>query len=160
MSAESNEDDDEPKPKSRRGLLVGIVGAVVAGGGGFAVTYTGLLGGTPKPAAKSAAMPDPGPLPTFVPLAPVVMTLGGNNEQRMLRFGAQLEVNSRYTRQVTALMPRITDVLNTYLRALDLHVLESPSALVRIRGQMLRRIQIVTGPDHVHDLLISEFILS
>ena len=34
------------------------------------------------------------------------------------------------------------------------------AALTRLRAQMLRRVQIVTGPDNVNDLLIMEFVLT
>ncbi|MEL7416552.1 MAG: flagellar basal body-associated FliL family protein, partial [Pseudomonadota bacterium] len=58
------------------------------------------------------------------------------------------------------LKPRISDVLNTYLRAVSLDELENPAAMLRLRAQMLRRIQLVTGEGRVRDLLISEFILN
>jgi flagellar FliL protein len=58
------------------------------------------------------------------------------------------------------LMPRILDVLNTYLRAVDVRDLEQPAAIARLRAQMLRRIQVVTGEGRVRDLLITEFILN
>ncbi len=52
------------------------------------------------------------------------------------------------------------DILNGYLRAVDVRDLEDPSALIRLRAQMLRRIQIVTGEGRVKDLLIMEFVLN
>jgi flagellar FliL protein len=33
-------------------------------------------------------------------------------------------------------------------------------ALTRLRGQMLRRVQIVVGKDRVRDLLIMDFVLN
>ena len=42
-------------------------------------------------------------------------------------------------------MPRVVDVLNTFLRAVEPRDLEQPSALAPLRAQMLRRIQVVTG---------------
>ncbi len=57
-------------------------------------------------------------------------------------------------------MPRVIDVLNSYLRALETSDLADSTALVRLRAQMLRRVQIVTGGDRVHDLLIMEFVLN
>jgi flagellar FliL protein len=62
--------------------------------------------------------------------------------------------------EVARQMPRIVDVLNTYLRALDLPDLEEPAALTRIRAQMLRRIRLVVGADRVNDLLVMEFIFN
>lgn len=96
----------------------------------------------------------------FVPLQPIIVSLGDRGNSQHLRFSAQLEVAPGQAANVTALMPRITDVLNIYLRALDPPELEEPSALLRLRGQMLRRIQIVTGPGVVTDLLIIEFVFN
>jgi flagellar FliL protein len=57
-------------------------------------------------------------------------------------------------------MPRILDVLNSYLRAIDVASIEDPQAMARLRAQMLRRIQIVTGEGRVRDLLVTEFVLN
>ena len=38
--------------------------------------------------------------------------------------------------------------------------IEDPAALARLRAQMLRRIQVVTGEGQVRDLLITEFVLN
>jgi len=57
-------------------------------------------------------------------------------------------------------MPRILDVLNSYLRAVAITDLEDPTAMARLRAQMLRRVQIVTGEGRVRDLLVTEFVLN
>jgi flagellar FliL protein len=57
-------------------------------------------------------------------------------------------------------MPRIVDVTNTYLRALKLADLEDSQALIRLRAQLLRRMQVVTGEGRINDLLIMEFVLN
>jgi len=49
--------------------------------------------------------------------------------------------------------------MNTYLNALEAARFEDPIALIKLRSQLLRRIQIVTGEGRVEDLLIMEFIL-
>jgi flagellar FliL protein len=61
---------------------------------------------------------------------------------------------------VERLSPRVLDILNSYLRAIDIAILEDPGALITVRAQMLRRIQIVIGEDFVTDLLITEFVQS
>ncbi len=38
--------------------------------------------------------------------------------------------------------------------------LENPAAIQRLRAQMLRRVQVVTGEGRVRDLLVTEFILN
>ncbi|MBI1417351.1 MAG: flagellar basal body protein FliL [Limimaricola sp.] len=155
-----------PAPKrSRMPLLVGLVLAIVGGGGGF-VLMQGTLPfggthGTTEAAASSTDAPSAPVVKTaFVALDPLVVSLSGAGQQRFLRFSAQLEVAPDKVDAVTAVKPRIVDVLNTYLRAVEMADLEDPTGLVRLRGQMLRRIQIVTGEGQVKDLLIMEFVLN
>ena len=62
--------------------------------------------------------------------------------------------------EVEAIKPRIVDVLNGYLRAIDIASLEDPATLPRLRAQMLRRVQVVTDPGRVEGILIMEFVLS
>ena len=58
-----------------------------------------------------------------------------------------------------SLKPRAVDVLNTYLRAVDPADVDDPAAMLRMRAQMLRRIQVVMGEGKVRDLLVAEFIV-
>jgi len=60
---------------------------------------------------------------------------------------------------ITQLKPRIVDVMNTYLNALEARHFEDPVAMLKLRAQLLRRIQIVTGEGRIKDLLIMEFVL-
>lgn len=107
-------------------------------------------------------MINPSPMPdiAFVPVEPLVISLGAASDSRHLLFTSQLEVNASHAEEVTLLLPRILDVLNGYLRAVAVSELEDPTALVRLRAQMLRRIQIVSGEGRVRDLLITEFVLN
>jgi flagellar FliL protein len=150
-----------PEPRrGTKGLVFGLIGALAMGGAGFYAVYGGLLdaGGGEKPAERAA--PAPVGEIAFVPLDPIVISLPPGASARYLRFIGQLEVEPAEAAEVTRLMPRILDVLNTYLRAVEIRDLEQPSALARLRAQMLRRIQVVTGEGRVRDLLITEFILS
>lgn len=153
---------DSPPPKaSKLPLLAGLALALLLGGGGFYASYSGLLplgGGAEAPVA--AAPPGPVAAGSYLPVDPITINLGQHGPARHLRFTAQLEVPPARAAEVAQLMPRIVDVLNTYLRALDPPELEEPAALTRIRGQMLRRIQIVAGPGSVTDLLIMEFVFN
>ncbi len=147
-------EDDAPQKKSKKPLLIGLL----LGGGGFYATYSGMVLGA---AASHAEGEGVGALPdiAFVPVEPLVISLGGAAQGRHLRFTSQIEVEAHYAADVTLLLPRILDVLNGYLRALDVTELEDPAALVRMRAQLLRRIQVVTGQGRVRDLLITEFVL-
>lgn len=150
----------EPIRKSKwLPLLLGLFLAALMGGGGFYATWSGLTDSLFRahPAAEAVT-----PLPdiAFVPVDPVVISLGPAASSRHLRFTAQLEVASAHAAEVKAVMPRILDVLNSYLRAVAISDLEEPSAMARLRAQMLRRVQIVTGEGRVRDLLVIEFVLN
>lgn len=151
----------EPRKKSKLPLILGLVFALAGGGGGFYAVQTGLILGAgdhapDEPAIEVPPMPDIG----FVPIEPLVVNLGEQSANRHLRFAAQLEVEGAYLDEVKTLTPRIVDVLNSYLRAVELAEIEDRSALVRLRAQMLRRVQLVAGAGRVRDLLIVEFVVN
>jgi flagellar protein FliL len=150
--------DAAPRKTSKLPLILAVVGALVLGVGGFYATYSGLVFGhaDDKTEEHVANMPDI----AFVPVDPLVISLPPGSGSKHLRFSSQLEVAGPHASEVMVLMPRILDVLNGYLRAVETKDLEDPSALVRLRAQMLRRVQIVTGEGRVRDLLITEFVLN
>lgn len=156
-------DGEAPEKKSRKPLLFGVVLALILGGGGFFAVYSGMV---LSPATEKEQAADKNmkamPLPkvAFVPIDPLVINLGKGSSNRHLKFRAELEVDPAAQGDVTTMLPRVTDVLNGYLRALNVAELEEPTALIKLRAQMLRRIQIVTGEGRVRDLLIMEFVLN
>lgn len=171
-------DAETPAPTkgSKLSLLLGLVLAIAGGAGGFVATTSGLLpfgsaddaekadadqAGDSDPAAEDGYGDGPPKGATaFVPIDPLVVNLPSPEGRVYLRFTAQMEVPPGRESDVAALMPRIVDVLNGYLRAIGAEELDDPAILHRLRGQMLRRIQIITGADAVRDLLIMEFILN
>ncbi len=173
MSAVADPEVEAPAKKSKLPLILGLVLAIAGGGGGFFAVNSGMIlgsgesgdeqahadGDTHAEADGEGAGADM-PSAAFVPLDPLVISIAGTGETRFLRFGAQLEVPPEHEAEVTAILPRVVDVLNGYLRAVDLEELSDPDVLVRLRGQMLRRVQVVTGPNQVRDLLIMEFVLN
>ena len=175
MATTEQVNEDTPKKSSKLPMIIGLSLALIGGGGGFFAASSGMLpfgesgGDTAShgtaadnheaPPADHGAAPQQGDI-AFVPIEPLVISLGPGATARHLRFKAQVETPAQYATEVERLMPRIVDVLNSYLRAVKETDIEQPSALVRLRAQMLRRIQIVVGPDRVNDLLIMEFVLS
>ena len=156
-------DGEEPKKKSKKPLLFGVVLALVLGGGGFFAVYSGMIlapASEKEQAAEEDMKAEPLPRVAFVPIDPLVINLGRGSSNRHLKFRAELEVDPSSEGDVTAMLPRVTDVLNGYLRAVNVAELEEPTALIKLRAQMLRRIQIVTGEGRVRDLLIMEFVLN
>ena len=156
--------EEGTKKGGKGGLIIGLVLMLVLGGGGFFAVYSGMLalpfGGEEHAEEKHEAPPPPDLPPTaFVKLDEIVISLGRGARAKHLVLAAELEVNPLHTAEVETLKPRVLDVLNTYLRALDERDVEDPAAMARLRAQMLRRIQVVTGEGRVRDLLITRFVL-
>ncbi|MCH2096595.1 MAG: flagellar basal body-associated FliL family protein [Rhodobacteraceae bacterium] len=174
---------------SKTPLVFGLLAAIAFGAGGFYASYTGLLkdlvGGADAASQNSAAVAGTQngtasqtgsmgggeggtksealatPLTaTFVEIDPLVVSLGTGQSLAHLRFRGHLEVNTGAEDTVQALMPRVMDVLNGYLRATRPEELSDPTMLIRLRAQMLRRVQLVVGEGLVKDLLVSEFVLN
>ncbi|MFK7761919.1 MAG: flagellar basal body-associated protein FliL [Roseobacter sp.] len=161
-------EESEEAPKSNKmPLIAGLVLALVGGGGGFFAAHQGLiLGGESvskeeeKEVAKSNEVTEILSKFEFVPMDPLTISLPLSSRYNHLRFRAELEVVEGYTTDVETILPRIVDVLNSYLRALEISDIEQAASLARLRSQMLRRVQIVAGPGRVNDLLIMEFVLN
>ena len=136
MAADEDTAEEKPAKGGALGLVLGLVLAVAGGAGAFFFFYGGLSSdaetGEDKPYATN---PEPA---HFVLLDPIVIPLGHSSTNRKLRFQGHLEILESQISRIKALSPRILDVLNTYLR----------------------RIQVVTDETAVRDLLITEFIIN
>ena len=146
--------DAPPVKPSRLPLLLGLVLGLLGAGGGFAV-MSGKFPG--EKSASDTAMKDD---IAFVPIEVMTIPIGSNATTRYLRFSAQLEVEGGSESEVAKQLPRVVDVLNTYLRSVTLSELEDPASLLTLRAQMRRRIDLVIGGDRVRDLLVMEFVVN
>ncbi|MEP2919753.1 flagellar basal body-associated FliL family protein [Sulfitobacter sp.] len=163
MATEETTQEEDPPKKSKMPLILGLVLALAGGGGGFYATWSGMIlgsGDKEKAEIQKEEVKDPFGDIAFVAVEPMVISIDAVPESRLLRFRAQLEVPKSYEADVTLVLPRVVDVLNSYLRALEVADLEDQAALTRLRAQMLRRVKVVTGQDLVNDLLIMEFVLT
>lgn len=159
--AELADGDETPRKKSKLPLIMGLVFLLLGGGGGFFAVYSGMiLGPHEEETEPHAEGVEPLPEIAFVPIEPMVVSLGPGAGGRFLHFTAQIEVEKAHEGDVVLILPRILDVLNGYLRAVGTAELEDPDALVRIRSQMLRRVQLVSGEGRVRDLLVTEFVIN
>lgn len=149
---------DAPAKRSKLPLVIGLALMALLGGGGFLAARSGLILPAAPEADHDAAVASV-PEVAFVALDPLILSVEGMGN-RHLRFTAQLEVPIDKEAQVAMLRPRVLDVLNTYLRAVEPGDLTDRLALPRLQAQMLRRVRIVTGETWVNDLLITELVLN
>jgi len=159
---DESELEEAPKKGSKLPLILGLVLSLAGAGGGFFATWSGMILAPKDTAEQTASQKEDDPVPevAFLPVDPIVVSLSGKSEPAFLRFRAQLEVPANKQEDVATLMPRVVDVLNSYLRALRTADIEDPNALARLRAQMLRRIKIVAGENRVNDVLVMEFVIN
>ncbi|AEI92081.1 MULTISPECIES: flagellar basal body-associated FliL family protein [Roseobacter] len=163
MTDATNEESTEPPKSGKLPLIIGAVLALIGGGGGFYAASSGMIFATEskeevveEEKKSSSEFSDI----SFLPLEPMTISMPRGSAYKHLRFRGELEVPKEYAEDVKKVTPRVIDVLNGYLRALQVSDIEEPASLTRLRSQMLRRIQIVAGPGRVNDLLIMEFVLN
>ncbi len=167
MTDATSEGIEPAKKKGKLTVALAAILGLAGAGAGYYATTQGLFpigSGHGTPAGHGEAMHDSGPaaLPdvTFVDLAPILVSLGSEGDMMHLRFHAQLEVAEPHAAEVERMKPRIVDVLNGYLRAVEASDLRDPLALSRLRGHILRRVNIVVGEGRVRDILVMEFVLN
>jgi len=172
--SDADQANEPTRKKGSKLILFAALAAVLLGGASFYAVHSGLVvlpftadampaqenaeqGGAPAP---MLAREEDGPLPAFVALEPMVISLGPEAEAEHLKLRLEIEVAPEASDAVAALRPRIADVLNGFLRAVDERVLAEPRAMARLRAQMLRRVQLVTPQGATRDLLVQEFVLN
>lgn len=161
MTQNQADTGDEVQKKSKMPLVLSLMLALIGGGGGFYLSWSGILLG-PEQAHSDHVQSEISPIAdvAYIAVDPLVISLRQPAKSSHLRFRAQLEVPSQYKTDVEKLLPRVTDVLNTYLRAVRVEDFEDPAILLRLRGQMLHRVEIVVGQERVRNLLIMEFVFT
>lgn len=150
---------------SRKPMMIALVLTVLLGGGGFYAAYSGLApspaslmgGGKAKDDKKDHASVDSGI--GFMALGELIVPLSPRANAKFLVMEAEIEVAQAELAAIEQLRPRILDMFNTYLRAIDESDFSDPAASLRLRAQLLRRLSVVADPVKPRDLLITSFIL-
>ncbi|WP_227428181.1 flagellar basal body-associated FliL family protein [Roseibaca sp. Y0-43] len=141
-------------------ILIGVAGAALLGGGGFYAVYSGMILGHKVPEAEHATAAHAAPMPSYMPIDQLTLSLANPDGAQHLRMSAQIEIADGRLAEAEGYRPRFLAVMNTYLRAIEPRDLQDSAALIRLRAQILRRLQMVAGEDLVDDFLITEFILN
>ena len=139
-------------------LIIGVVALLVIGGGGFAALK--MFSGKGHEEAKPAA-PVAKPV-AFIDMPDVLVNLSNSNSDRpqYLKVKIVLEVaDQALSDKVKPLMPRVTDLFQTYLRELRPSDLDGSVGLFRLREELTRRVNAVLAPNRVNAVLFKEIII-
>lgn len=160
-----------PKKKSRKKLLfiaapvlVIVIAVVVMFGMGI-----GPFGGgddehdaeSEEEALKEAVASAPGT--HFVDLPEMLVNLQTDGSKTsFIKMAISLELTDKSpvtTERVTAMMPRVIDNFQVYMRELRLDDLNGSAGMFRLKEELLRRVNIAVQPVQVKDILFRELLV-
>jgi flagellar FliL protein len=177
-SAEAPADGEAPPPRNRRRLLI-FIGApilviVLALAGAY---FSGLLNSlfkSSKPAETAAQAPAPvgekpgapgvpGQGAVFYDLPEILVNLNSQapgRKQNFLKIRVSLELQSPLdVPKVEAVIPRIIDNFQVYLRELRVDDLQGSSGMLRLREELTTRVNQAIKPAKVSDVLFKEILV-
>ncbi|MEM6850382.1 MAG: flagellar basal body-associated FliL family protein [Pseudomonadota bacterium] len=168
---EEGEDGEAPKKKKLSGKVLVLFIALpllLIGGGVGAAFMLGVFGGSADEEvqlAEGETAPEPEedlPPPTFVPLPEIIVNLSNGGEGRAiyLKLRVKLEVRDPDANAVLdPIMPRVVDRFQVFLRQLRVSDLEGSAGMLRLKQELLRRINLAAAPLKVEDVLFEEMII-
>jgi flagellar FliL protein len=146
-----------PKGRSKKLLLI-VVAAfvlVLAGAGTYFFVFA------KKKEAVPAEAPQPAKTFVYYNLPEFVVNLpASTGRTSFLKLALSLELDSAAdVASVQAVMPRVVDYLQTYLRELRPDDLRGTAALSRLRQELLLRVSAAAPLAKVNDVLLQELLL-
>ncbi len=173
LEAEDGEDGDEEEggesPKKQGGnkklILFVALALFLVVGGAAAAYFTGLLepliamlGGADETAAEETT----GPVEAvFFDLPEILVNLNtGRRKSTFLKIRVSLELeNAEDVARIEAVMPRIIDNFQVYLRELRVEDLKGSAGMYRLREELLTRVTLAVAPSKVSDVLFKEMLV-
>jgi len=168
-SGEGGEDEGEGESKKGGKLkLIIIVAAIllIIVGGAAAAFFTGLLdpllGVDEHAEEKAMAEGAPGAQQAvFFDLPEMLVNLNtGERKTTFLKIRVSLEVEkAQDIPRIQAIMPRIIDNFQVYLRELRLEDLKGSAGMYRLREELLTRVNAAASPAKINDVLFKEMLV-
>ena len=116
-----------------------------------------------EPVAEAPVGKDgkPAPAAFFYDLPEILVNLNSNGrKQNFLKIRVSLELESPLdTPKVESVMPRIIDNFQVYLRELRIEDLQGSAGLLRLREELLTRVNSSVKPAKVNDVLFKEMLV-
>jgi len=156
-------EDAPPRPSRRKGLLIGAVALVLLLATGGVLYMTGVIdkfiGHKPVEAEKVAEAPPPPAV--FFDLPDLLVNLNTTGRKAsFLKLSISLELNrADDLPKLQAVMPRIIDNFQVYLRELRVEDLRGSGGIYRLREELLARVNSAVAPVAVRDVLFKEMLV-
>jgi flagellar FliL protein len=169
--AEAGADAAEPKQGFVKKLLGNRKLLLIAGGGAL-LLFLGLGTGLyffvfrsspaqTRMAAAAAPIPIVAPNVAFFDMPDIVVNIqSADGTPAYLKISVALELAAADEKAgIQALMPRVVDQFQSYLRELRVDDLHGSAGVLRLKEELLRRINVAAAPYPVKDVLLKEMIV-
>jgi flagellar FliL protein len=149
---------------NRKLLLIGGGGALVLllalGAGLYFLVFAGSNAQN-KVAAATAPVPIVPPQVAFYDVPDIVVNIQtADATPAYLKLSVSLELAAADEKAgLQALMPRIVDQFQSYLRELRIDDLHGSEGVLRLKEELLRRVKVAAAPYPVRDVLLKEMIV-
>ena len=143
-------------------ILIPVILLIAIAGGlyyfGVFTKIAGLFKSAPKEAAKPVSQV---PQVVFYDLPEILVNLNSEGRrQNFLKIKVSLELTAQTDIPVVeAVMPRVIDNFQVYLRELRVDDLNGSEGMLRLREELLDRVNAVVKPAKVKDVLFKEMLV-
>ncbi len=148
---------------TRTRLMISAGALVVLIGGGAAgyFLFAGEKAKEQELADASAAQPIVAPTVAFYDVPEIIVNIQpADGTPAYLKLGISLELASAEEKTgLQAVMPRVVDQFQAYLRELRMDDLKGSAGVLRLKEELLRRINVAAAPYRVRDVLLKEMIV-
>ncbi len=155
---------DETKKKGGKAKLLIIVGAILllaAGGGWYFGIIPGLLGHKEDAAHAEDPAAAGTPQHVFVDMPDIIANLNnGGRRASFIKLKAKLEVARKEDVAIVQnAMPRVIDLVQSYLREVRPEELRGTAGTYRLREELVSRVSLAAAPAHVLEILFVELLV-
>lgn len=157
---------EDAAPKKRFGMKFMLIA-----GGGLLALLIGVGAGAyfflfskPKTQiaeATQAAIPLVPPTVAYMDMSNIIVNIQtADGTPAYLKLSVSLELNTPEEKAgLQVLMPRVVDQFQGYLRELRIDDLRGSAGVMRLKEELLRRINVAAAPYRVRDVLLKEMIV-
>lgn len=160
--AEGEEQGKKKKKLSGKKLVLFIALPVLLLIGGGAAFMLGVFGGGDEEQVPVEEVKAPKPPPVFFDLPDMLVNLNsaGAKKAHFLKLNISLEIeNAEDAAKLKAVLPRIVDSFQVYLRDLRMEDLQGSEGVYRVREELLRRVNAAAEPVKIGDVLFREMLI-
>lgn len=146
-------------------LIAAAVLLVLGGGGGAAYYFLAPGTETAEETALASVQTEAPNLPAaeaaFFDIPDIIVNIQTpDSTPAYLKLSVALELDKAEAKaSIEPVLPRIIDQFQTYLRELRVEDIRGSAGVMRLKEELLRRVNLAVAPTPVHDVLLKEMIV-